>query len=118
MTPDRFLLGLGVAAFVSFLGPLSVSSHGQSPGAPGNQEARAAAPPALELRMGLEVIARRSTGLARFLAGYGRLARLPPPVMQPVRIDEALRRVTLLEKRLPVVVSGSGRAAARFLHGP
>ena len=49
-----FLLGLGVAAFVSFLEPLSVSSHGQSPGAPGNEKPRAAAPPALELRMGLE----------------------------------------------------------------
>jgi hypothetical protein len=53
-TPAFFLLGLGVAAFASFLQPLSVSSHGQSPGAPGNEKPRAAAPPALELRMGLE----------------------------------------------------------------
>lgn len=59
-----------------------------------------------ELRQGLEVISRRSASLGRFLGGYGRLARLPPPRLLPFRLDLALERLARLEKRSYVQVSG------------
>ncbi|KLJ02967.1 histidine kinase [Luteimonas sp. FCS-9] len=42
---------------------------------------------------GLRLIEQRSLALQRFLGGYARLARLPPPVLAPVALDEHLRRV-------------------------
>jgi two-component system nitrogen regulation sensor histidine kinase NtrY len=59
-----------------------------------------------ELRLGLEVIGRRAHSLTRFLAGYGRLARLPPLQPRPFRLDAALRRFARLEQRKTVDVTG------------
>jgi len=38
------------------------------------------------------------------MASYARLARLPPPRLQPVDIGEWVRRVVALETRLPVTL--------------
>ena len=70
-----------------------------------------------DFRSGLEVIGNRAGALARFLTGYGKLARLPPP--QRVAVDlrevaEKVARLTLahpagcrvtLEEGGPLVVS-------------
>jgi len=63
--------------------------------------------PREELLLGLEVISRRATSLGRFLSGYGKLARLPPPKMQSFRLDLALRRLALLEERMVIDVRGA-----------
>lgn len=60
-----------------------------------------------ELRLGLEVIGRRAHALTRFLAGYGRLARLPPLQRREFRLDAALLRFARLEQRKPIDVQGS-----------
>ncbi|MET0288374.1 MAG: ATP-binding protein [Pseudoxanthomonas sp.] len=39
---------------------------------------------------------QRSGALQRFLGGYARLARLPPPAIAPMALDEHLRRVRRL----------------------
>src|SRR5262249_6696279 len=39
-----------------------------------------------DLRSGLDVVGRRADSLARFLAAYARLARLPPPVPREVDV--------------------------------
>src|ERR1700754_3157158 len=59
-----------------------------------------------ELRLGLEVIGRRAHSLARFLSGYGRLARLPPLQRRPFRLDTALVRLARLEQRKSVEIEG------------
>lgn len=59
-----------------------------------------------ELRIGLEVIGRRAHSLTRFLAGYGRLARLPPLQSKAFRLDQALLRFARLEQRMSVEVLG------------
>jgi two-component system nitrogen regulation sensor histidine kinase NtrY len=58
-----------------------------------------------DLRRGLDVIADRSDALARFLSAYARLARLPAPRRAPLEVGAWVRRVALLETRLPVVVT-------------
>jgi len=60
-----------------------------------------------ELRQGLEVIGSRAESLARFLSGYGRLARLPPLRPRPFRLDLALRRIALLEHRMETTIVGT-----------
>jgi nitrogen fixation/metabolism regulation signal transduction histidine kinase len=69
--------------------------------------ARAPRPPDAEqdLRDGLEIIMRRAEGLGRFMAAYGRLARLPPPTLAPVEVSGCIRRVAALEQRLAVQVT-------------
>ena len=57
-----------------------------------------------DLRRGLDIIGQRADSLGRFIAAYARLARLPPPVLQPVHVPEFVRRVVALETRKPVVV--------------
>lgn len=57
-----------------------------------------------DLRTGLGVIASRSESLSRLMAAYARLARLPPPRLEPVTIHEWVRRVVALETRRPVAV--------------
>lgn len=57
-----------------------------------------------DLRTGLGVIASRSESLSRLMAAYARLARLPPPRLEPVAIREWVRRVVALETRRPVAV--------------
>jgi nitrogen fixation/metabolism regulation signal transduction histidine kinase len=53
---------------------------------------------------GLEVIAERSAGLARFLQTYGQLARLPQPEVRPMAIADTVRHVAGLETRIAVAV--------------
>ena len=58
-----------------------------------------------DLRSGLNIIAARSDGLARFMNAYARLAKLPPPALQPMDVEVWVRRVVGLEMRLPVQVN-------------
>ena len=57
-----------------------------------------------DLRRGLGVIASRSESLSRLMGAYARLARLPPPRLEPIAIKEWVRRVAALETRRPVTV--------------
>ncbi len=57
-----------------------------------------------DLKQGLGIIAARSDGLARFMNAYARLARLPPPVMQPMDVGTWIRRAAALELRMKVQV--------------
>ena len=61
-----------------------------------------------DFRSGLDVVGHRAKALARFLAGYRELARLPPP--QPRRLDLSalVSRVAKLEQRLPIAVEAGG----------
>jgi two-component system, NtrC family, nitrogen regulation sensor histidine kinase NtrY len=55
-----------------------------------------------DMRSGLAVIAARTDGLSRFMNAYARLARLPPPKLQPVEVSTWVRRVVGLEPRKQV----------------
>ncbi|PYO75040.1 MAG: PAS domain-containing sensor histidine kinase [Gemmatimonadetes bacterium] len=57
-----------------------------------------------DLRNGLGVIAGRSESLSRLMAAYARLARLPPPRLESVAIQDWVRRVVALETRRPVAI--------------
>jgi two-component system nitrogen regulation sensor histidine kinase NtrY len=57
-----------------------------------------------DLRQGLSVIASRAEALSRFTAAYSRLARLPPPTLQPVAVEPLVQRVASLETRVAVGV--------------
>ncbi len=60
-----------------------------------------------DLRQGLNVIAERSGALSRFMAAYAKLTHLPEPKLQPLDVENWVRRIVGLETRLPVqVVSG------------
>ncbi len=60
-----------------------------------------------DVETGVRVIAERAEALSRFMRDYSRLARLPKPQPQPVLLDNVVRRVANLEKRLAVdVVAG------------
>ena len=60
-----------------------------------------------DLESGLAVIGGRSAALARFMAAYTQLARLPEPTRTQVEIGEWVRRVAQMETRLRVeVVAG------------
>ena len=55
-----------------------------------------------DMRAGLDIIAARAEGLARFMAAYARLARLPQPTLAPVPLAPLVNRVVALEPRLAV----------------
>jgi len=57
-----------------------------------------------DLRKGLGVIASRSESLSRLMAAYARLARLPPPRLESVAIQDWVRRVVALETRHAVAI--------------
>lgn len=57
-----------------------------------------------DMRRGLAVIVGRAESLSRFMEAYARLARLPPPQLQPVEVAGLLTRVARLETRVPVAV--------------
>lgn len=59
-----------------------------------------------DLTRGLAVISERADSLTRFMEGYSRLARLPPPRKQPIDVGETARAAVALEKRVPVLVAG------------
>ncbi|MGI8745076.1 MAG: sensor histidine kinase [Bryobacteraceae bacterium] len=58
-----------------------------------------------DMHRGLTVIASRSEALSRFMSSYARLARLPPPTLAPVQVNEVIRRVVGLETRVPPVLT-------------
>lgn len=58
-----------------------------------------------DLASGLAVIGGRAEALARFMASYARLARLPAPEKEPVDVEAWVRRVASLETRLPATVN-------------
>ena len=55
-----------------------------------------------DMRSGLNVIAARTDGLARFMNAYARLAKLPSPAVRPMDVGVWVRRVLSLEPRLQV----------------
>jgi nitrogen fixation/metabolism regulation signal transduction histidine kinase len=57
-----------------------------------------------DMQSGLGVIAARAESLERFLQGYTRLARLPPPQAAPCDLAALLERAAALERRLDVEV--------------
>jgi len=60
-----------------------------------------------DMHRGLAVISSRADSLARFVESYSKLARLPPPRLEPLMIGSLVSRVASLETRLPVnVVAG------------
>jgi len=60
-----------------------------------------------DMHRGLAVISSWADSLARFVESYSKLARLPPPRLEPLKIGTLVSRVASLETRLPVnVVSG------------
>lgn len=60
-----------------------------------------------DLRRGLGVIGGRSEALVRFMSAYARLAKLPAPNRAPLDVGTWIRRVAVLETRMPVrVVAG------------
>lgn len=64
------------------------------------EEARA------ELAYGLGLIEERAGSLARFLEGYSRIARLPPPRRQEVDVARLVASLAAFETRVPVKVLG------------
>jgi nitrogen fixation/metabolism regulation signal transduction histidine kinase len=60
-----------------------------------------------DMQRGLAVISSRADSLARFVESYSKLARLPPPKLEPLKIAALVSRVASLETRLPVnIVAG------------
>ena len=57
-----------------------------------------------DLARGLAVVERRAAGLGRFMTGYARLARLPPPVFAAIDLAAWLSRCPVLDRRLAVDV--------------
>jgi nitrogen fixation/metabolism regulation signal transduction histidine kinase len=55
---------------------------------------------------GLRVIGDRAEALARFMARYTQLARLPPPTRRDTVFAMLARRAARLEQRLPVALEG------------
>ncbi len=53
---------------------------------------------------GLQVIGDRSEALARFMARYTSLARLPAPQLREVAFEDVIQRVALLEDRVPITI--------------
>ncbi len=58
-----------------------------------------------DLARGLAVIGGRAESLARFMASYARLARLPAPEKDPMEVAVWVRRTASLETRLDVEVT-------------
>jgi nitrogen fixation/metabolism regulation signal transduction histidine kinase len=61
---------------------------------------QAEAPPQLE--RALHAIEHRAQGLSRFIADYARLARLPEPRVERLRLSSCLPRLIALDERCPV----------------
>ena len=55
-----------------------------------------------DLRRGLALVGGRAAALSRFMEGYARLARLPPPERTPVAVADLVQRSVRLETRVPV----------------
>ncbi len=57
-----------------------------------------------DLDRGLEVIGGRSASLARFMASYTLLARMPAPTFAPIKVADWIARIARMETRLKVAV--------------
>lgn len=57
-----------------------------------------------DLERGLDIVATRADALGRFMNAYARLARLPPPRLEPLEVSAWVQRVAALETRCPVRV--------------
>ncbi len=57
-----------------------------------------------DLQRGLGVISSRAEALTRFMEAYSKLARLPQPTFQEMKLAESVRRVVDLERRVDVVL--------------
>jgi nitrogen fixation/metabolism regulation signal transduction histidine kinase len=55
-----------------------------------------------DLRRGLALVGGRAAALSRFMEGYARLARLPPPNRARVAVADLVQRSVRLETRVPV----------------
>src|SRR5665213_1992175 len=55
-----------------------------------------------DLDRGLEVIGGRSASLARFMASYTLLARMPAPTFAPIEVTDWIGRIARMETRLKV----------------
>lgn len=55
-----------------------------------------------DMHRGLEVISSRADSLARFIESYSKLARLPQPRFEALKVGELVERVATLETRLPI----------------
>jgi two-component system, NtrC family, nitrogen regulation sensor histidine kinase NtrY len=58
-----------------------------------------------DIKAGFGIIRSRAEALARFMAAYSRLARLPAPKLAPVNVRDWIVRVTKLETRVKVQVN-------------
>ena len=65
-----------------------------------------------DVQGGLQVIGDRSEALARFMARYTQLARLPPPSPREFDLAALARRAALLEQRIAVQAEGDVPAPA------
>lgn len=77
-------------------------TSGQRRGVGGQGDGETAA--TAELEQGLDLIAGRAEALARFMAAYARLARLPQPKLARLDVGTWVRRVAALETRMTVEV--------------
>jgi two-component system, NtrC family, nitrogen regulation sensor histidine kinase NtrY len=66
-----------------------------------------------DARGGLQVIGNRAESLARFLAGYSRLAALPPPQKRELDLAVLVQTVARLEQRMDVRVETSASLRVR-----
>ena len=57
-----------------------------------------------DLQQGFGIIRSRTESLARFMAAYSRLARLPAPKLAPVSVKDWVSRVAKLETRVKVKI--------------
>jgi PAS domain S-box-containing protein len=55
-----------------------------------------------DLQRGLALVGGRAAALSRFMEGYARLARLPPPERSPAAVGDLVQRAVRLETRVPV----------------
>ncbi|MEP6956764.1 MAG: ATP-binding protein [Chthoniobacterales bacterium] len=60
-----------------------------------------------DARSGLHVIATRAESLSRFMQAYARLARLPVPQKEELKVEELVERIVNLETRLPTRIAPS-----------
>ncbi len=66
-----------------------------------------------DMRKGLAVIAARSDSLSRFTTAYARLAKLPAPRLDTVRVPGLVRRILNVETRLAVRIEPGVDATIR-----